>query len=211
VDPSEFSIVATASVDAELPESLVAGPRLRSIGDVRRLRLPAVVLVGEADPLLPAIMNLRWAAALMVVDRPAPLLDFGVVDDYIFAPVDPNEVLARGRRAFIRSRHALGTPLRLDRKGARLGDRHVALTPGQHRLMAHFLNAEGGLATAVEIRAVLRIESDDKHTIEARIARLRRRLAALQGVGIETVRQRGYRLVVDGSAEHYAERLIARF
>ena len=130
-------------------------------------------------------------------------------DDYLTKPFGKAELLARigavMRRAVLAPAPAAGVPigvgdLRVDpaRHEARVGDRHLAITPIEFRLLEALARAGGELVPHERLaRAGWPAEADpDLLWLKPHLARLRAKLRAVGGPSIEAVRSVGYRLRV---------------
>ena len=157
--------------------------RLREISDV-----PVVVLSGLSDETAKVRALMRGA------------------DDYIVKPASAPELLARVsavlRRARRRPDEAGGEVyddglLRVDLLGrtASVGGRTISLTPLEYRVLCAFVRHPGEILSRAQLLEMAWGDAPgapDEH-VKLTIGYLRRKLADLDGVPIETVRGFGYR------------------
>ena len=144
---------------------------------------------------------------LMLTARDAPGdrvtgLDAGG-DDYLVKPFDFGELLAR-IRALLRRPVAAPGSLRLGElvvepalRRARCGDAPLPLTPREYALLEVLALRQPAVVSRRELVASAWPDSSadvGANTIEVHVARLRAKLTAA-GVGVESVRRSGYRLV----------------
>jgi len=131
-------------------------------------------------------------------------------DDYLVKPFGKRELLARIEAVMRRvDRVAVPTggeavlragPLALDpaRHRALVGAAPVALTATEYRLLEALVRAEGAIVPHDRlVRAGWPMEADpDPLWLKPHLARLRRKLVAVGGPGLEAVRGVGYRMAV---------------
>ncbi len=107
-------------------------------------------------------------------------------DDYLCKPYSPREVVARARAVLRRTRQWSSAPasaatlmLDRDRFEARIGDRAIALTPVEFRLLATLHERPGHVLSRTRLLDAIyldhRIVSD--RTVDSHIKNLRRKLA----------------------------------
>src|SRR5436190_15130194 len=122
-------------------------------------------------------------------------------DDYVVKPFSPREVVARVEAVLRRSDDA-ATPiacgdLLLDRARheARLGERILALTPVEFRILALFARRPGRVYAREEIaEAALRDGEASPRAVDVHVVSLRRKLQDHRAPRIATVYGIGYRL-----------------
>ena len=128
-------------------------------------------------------------------------------DDYITKPFSPREVVARVEAVLRRTAGGAGEQvlcgaLRLDleRHEARLGERGLALTPAEFRVLTLLARRPGRVWSREEITEQALPESDaSPRAVDVHVVNLRRKLAegassGNRAPGIETVYGVGYRL-----------------
>lgn len=122
-------------------------------------------------------------------------------DDYISKPFSPREVVARVKAVLRRTRGS-GKAVRyqvgalsidLETFEAHCGQKLLALTPTQLRLLATLAAQPGRAFSRAELLDGLAEGRIDDRTVDAHIKNLRRRLGVC-GAQLETVRGVGYRL-----------------
>jgi DNA-binding response OmpR family regulator len=163
-----------------------AGARLEDqAGLCRRLRsegyLGAIIALSVSAPEVPG------------------LVDAGA-DDFVVAPIQPLELVARVRmalrRVVTRARSRWG-PLEVDRfhRKASLQGKELSLTAREYALLACLLAAGGELVPRAELLAKVwgRDEDPGSNLVEVHLSRLRDKLGEAAAM-IETVRRAGYRL-----------------
>jgi DNA-binding winged helix-turn-helix (wHTH) protein len=70
----------------------------------------------------------------------------------------------------------------------------VLLSPAESRIVRALLSAESRLVTRASLAAIA--DSDPRHGLDTHVYRLRHKLTALDGLELETVPKRGFRLHV---------------
>jgi len=163
-------------------------PELDGLEVTRRLR---------ASSSVPIIMVTAKSAEL---DRVLGL-ELGA-DDYVTKPFSPREVVARVK-AVLRRARGNAPSLRRYRAGelqvdadavrAYCGDRELALTPSEFRLLEALLAASGRALTRRELLDALGETYVDERTVDAHIKNLRKKLGPC-AQRVETVRGVGYRV-----------------
>ncbi|MCP3976544.1 MAG: helix-turn-helix domain-containing protein [bacterium] len=131
---------------------------------------------------------------LLVVepDAPAPVTA-DELEDWVRVPVDEGDVLARVE-ALSRRAQALLVP-GLDGDGVvRFGAHRAPLSPLEARLVEPMIDRFCAVVSRVELtRAGWPTEAPGRNALDVHVLRLRRRLDQV-GLGIRTVRTRGYML-----------------
>ena len=196
-DGPGIPVAATPAVAAMLPKYASRVRLLASESDVLSLARNMVILVGgQSDPLFEAVRR-RNGAAIMVLDQPTLPLPAMDIDDCLFVPFSDVELSMRIARALQHTASKPAPTLLLESDGVRLGTARVTLSPTQRRLMSAFMDAGDGVLSREDLLLLMGANDARPHAIEARVGRLRQRIEPLKGVRIQTVRQRGYRLVMD--------------
>lgn len=115
------------------------------------------------------------------------------LEDWVRLPARIEDVEARVRDLIARTRVAAATRVHLDANGiAHHGLARIQLTPHQARLLAPLAKSFGVVVSRDELLAALWPgKRPANNTLDAHVARLRRRLVA-HGLRIRTVRSRGY-------------------
>ena len=130
-------------------------------------------------------------------------------DDYLVKPFAFAELVAR-IRALVRRRYGSKTPeialgsLTLDGAAGtvRRGDQEVVLTPREASLLEYLAHRRGETVSRIEIEDAIYDEHNlpRGNALHTAVCRLRAKLEAFEdGPRIETLRKRGYRLVVPAS------------
>jgi DNA-binding response OmpR family regulator len=168
-------------------------PGLDGLSLLRKVRA-----MGDTSPVL--ILTARAEASSIIT-----LLNAGA-DDYLSKPFDLGELLARVK-ALIRRGKGVATPLlrlanlevnTLEQTVHRSG-KHVDLSPTEYRILEYLIHRPRVIVSKQELLEHLYDYNWEHHSnvIEAHISNLRRKLeAATQQPSIETLRGRGYRLLV---------------
>ena len=148
---------------------------------------------GRTMPVLILTARDSWHEKVAGIDAGA--------DDYLTKPFHQEELLAR-LRALIRRAGGLASPLlacgplSLDTRSGRvtLDGQPVTLTAHEYKVLSYLMHRPGAVVSRAELTEHIYAQDfeRDSNTIEVFIARLRRKLP---GVGLETVRGLGYRLV----------------
>jgi DNA-binding response OmpR family regulator len=162
----------------------------------------AAALTDQADLCL-RLRSSGYLGAIIALSVNAPdvpaLVDAGA-DDFVVAPIKPEELVARVqlalRRVVTRARSRWGHVeiVRAERK-ALLRGKELALTAREYSLLACLLEAGGETVPRAELLAKVwgRDEDPGSNLVEVHLSRLRDKLAADASL-IETVRRAGYRL-----------------
>ncbi len=135
---------------------------------------------------------------LLLVDELAPAPVSGdPLEDWIRLPADDRDLRARLDALILRSDPASDQLPQIDDDGLlHMGDHWVSLPPIEHRLVIALLER---LGTVVSRDVLGRVgwpgESGTRNALDVHMLRLRRRIEPL-GLGIRTVRSRGYVLDV---------------
>lgn len=120
------------------------------------------------------------------------------VDDFLVRPEHDQEILEAGERALERKRnHHAPRPIVSNTTFAWYGQ-SVELSSVQARILQRLVQANGAVVPEQELAYLLwgQYMDDPGRAIEAHVYRLRKRLSELDGVRIDTIRQRGFRLTL---------------
>ena len=186
---SAFDAVISAPPDVVLLDLGLPGEG--GISLLRRLRRSGceavvIVLTGRADD----------GSVVLALDSGA--------DDYLVKPVSSEVLKARVRAALRRGGHVPSGQLTcgalaMDRRARRvmLGDLLVPLPPREYALLEHFLMHPGQVLTRSTLLEQVWQDPGvmDSNVVDARIASLRRRIAAARAPGaptLRTIRGAGY-------------------
>jgi Transcriptional regulatory protein, C terminal len=134
------------------------------------------------------------ARLLLVEDDHDPPAVGDVLEDWVRAGVDPVELYVRRER--LRRQQARLAPARFDEDGLlRRGDRWVAVTPLERRVVEPLLARAGKAVGRAELLAMLAPGTavDEHRTIDRVVRRVRVRIAPL-GMSVRVVRGFGYLL-----------------
>jgi DNA-binding response OmpR family regulator len=142
------------------------------------------------------LARLGRARLLLIEERhdPPPLRD--ALEDWVRAGVDPIEVFVRRER--LRRHQAQRAPAVLDEDGLlRRGDRWVAVSPAERRLLEPLLARAGAPVRRAELLAAVApgVLVDDRRALDRMVRRVRVRVAPL-GVTVPVVRGFGYVLEI---------------
>jgi two-component system response regulator PhoP len=170
-------------------------PGVPGIEVIRRLRA-----AGSLLPILVLTARSRWQDKVEGLEAGA--------DDYLAKPFEMDELVAR-LRALLRRAQGAATqelcagPVRLDRAAQRVwvGERLVALTGYEFRLLEHLMTQRGRVLSKGELADHLypHDEDRDSNVLEVLLGRLRRKLDPDGRLApIETLRGRGYRFTLGG-------------
>jgi hypothetical protein len=160
--------------------------------------LPVALVAWPAEAVLRDALAARGQPRLLVVaEGEPPPSSADCLEDWVQAPASEAEIKAR--MATLRSRAQSHRPVvpELDEEGfLHFGSRSVYLPPVEARLAGALIERFGRVVSAATlVRAAWPGGTSSRGTLDVRISRLRRRLAALD-LAIRTVRQRGWILGV---------------
>jgi DNA-binding winged helix-turn-helix (wHTH) protein len=158
-----------------------------------------VMLSSEADTVAAEEAIASGGVALGIASGAALASDIRV-DDVLFLPTSLEEVRGRALRAYarrVRVEHAERHPL-VEDGVLQLEGRELALSASEQGLVEELLAARGSLVTRARLERVLGTP-DSARALDAHIYRLRAKLRAIPALELLTVRQRGFRLVVNSS------------
>jgi len=189
------------------PTVVVAGNPCDEIMEIAAARPDLAYLVfagpGLQGPALRGLAHPRPGLPGLEDPRPGlPGLEDPRIDDVLYAPASRIELEFRASRVFARKRAALpATPAgwpAIDAVALTWNGAPVPLSATEARLLELLLEAHGTVMSRAELAALagLRV-SPRSRTVDTHIYRLRRKLAPVAPVRIETLRQRGFRLAVD--------------
>jgi len=138
-------------------------------------------------------LALQGRARLLVVeDGHDPPTVWDALEDWVRAGVDPIEVFVRRER--LRRHQAQRAPAVLDEDSLlRRGDRWVAVSPAERRLLEPLLARAGAPVRRAELLAAVApgVLVDDSRALDRMVRRVRLRVAPL-GVTVPVVRGFGY-------------------
>jgi len=138
-------------------------------------------------------LALQGRARLLVVeDGHDPPTVWDALEDWVRAGIDPIEVFVRRER--LRRYQAQRAPAVLDEDGLlRRGDRWVAVSPAERRLLEPLLARAGAPVRRAELLAAVApgVLVDDSRALDRMVRRVRLRVAPL-GVTVPVVRGFGY-------------------
>jgi two-component system response regulator PhoP len=168
-------------------------PGLDGLGLLTRLRSR-----GDSTPVL--VLTARSEASSIVA-----LLNAGA-DDYLSKPFDLGELIARCKALIRRGKGVADPVLRLSdlevntlEQSVRRSGKLVDLSPMEYRILEYLIHRPRVIVSKRELLEHLYDYNWEHHSnvIEAHISNLRRKLeAATQQPSIETLRGRGYRLLM---------------
>ena len=168
-------------------------PGLDGLGLLTRLRSH-----GDSTPVL--VLTARSEASSIVA-----LLNAGA-DDYLSKPFDLGELIARCKALIRRGKGVADPILRLSdlegntlEQSVRRSGKLVDLSPMEYRILEYLIHRPRVIVSKRELLEHLYDYNWEHHSnvIEAHISNLRRKLeAATQQPSIETLRGRGYRLLM---------------
>jgi hypothetical protein len=164
--------------------------------DVVIVRIERADGATEAVPRGPLFAPHR---TLALVDEPLPPQPTPV-RDFVLPPFRPAEVVARVARMLTPQSgqgmlHAGNLELHTASRTASVGGRAVELTFHEFEILRVLMAANGGVLSREDmVRHLAHDAPPDSRWVDIHIHRLRTKLRALRGAGIETVRGVGYRL-----------------
>lgn len=152
-----------------------------------------VHLPSERDRL--EALRLAGMARVVVVDDGPPPNDPDCLEDWVRAPVDPDELIARVNNISARAEHH-GEKPSVDADGIlRHRGKLVTLAPLHRRLVEPLLERRGAVVSREVLlrRAWPDGEPEKRNVLDVHVTRLRRVLIDV-GLELKTVRRRGYLL-----------------
>jgi DNA-binding response OmpR family regulator len=159
------------------------------------LEVPVVSWPSEASRR--DVLAQQGQARLLVVEHGHdPPAVWDALEDWVRAGVDPIEVFVRRER--LRRHQAQRAPAVLDEDGLlRRGDRWVAVSPAERRLLEPLLARAGAPVRRAELLAAVApgVLVDDRRALDRMVRRVRVRVAPL-GVTVPVVRGFGYVLEI---------------
>ena len=169
-------------------------PGLDGLGILQRMR-------GQNDGTPVLILTARSEPASIVT-----LLNAGA-DDYLTKPFDLGELIARVK-ALVRRGKGVAHPemrvgdLRMNtlEQTVRRGEREIELSPTEYRVLEYLMHRPRVIVSKKELLEHLYDYNWEHHSnvIEAHLSNLRKKLDGAEKVpSIETLRGRGYRLILD--------------
>ncbi len=169
-------------------------PKLDGLALLRKIR-------SKGDRTSVLILTARGDATSIV-----ELLNAGA-DDYLSKPFDLGELIARAKALIRRGKGVADPVLRLSdlelntvEQTVHRSGRTVDLSPMEYRILEYLIHRPRVVVSKRELLEHLYDYNWEHHSnvIEAHVSNLRRKLdAATQQPSIETLRGRGYRMVVD--------------
>jgi DNA-binding winged helix-turn-helix (wHTH) protein len=174
-----------------------------------------VVVAGNpCDEIMEIAAQRHDLAYLVVAESGVDGIDDPRVDDVIFQPVSRTELELRALRVFTRkqphSTPSSAEPVLTDRGIAR-GEIEVPLSVIESHIVTALLEAGGGVLPRRDLARVAgAMSAAESRTIDTHVYRLRRKLAPIEGIRIETVRQRGFRLSVRSAPDGGEELVVGR-
>jgi DNA-binding response OmpR family regulator len=204
-DAADAAVLAATLQQAGFHVSIADDGAVPSLAEVPGFEVVALGMRGDAGERVRICKQLRaqgFGGAIVVVGAsPAdvePLLDAGV-DDFVPAPVQEAELLARlrmaRRRTGTRARLRWGpVELELLHRTACLSGRALSLTDREYALLACLVESGGEVVSRGELLSKVWERSEGhSNLVEVHLSRLRDKLGD-DAVLIETVRGAGYRL-----------------
>jgi len=168
-------------------------PQLDGLGVLKRLRGR-----GSRTPVL--ILTAKNEASSIIT-----LLNAGA-DDYLGKPFDLGELIARAKALIRRGKGVADSTLRLFdlevntvEQSVRRSNRQIDLSPTEYRILEYLIHRPRVIVSKQELLEHLYDYNWEHHSnvIEAHVSNLRKKLDAEgQHSSIETLRGRGYRLLV---------------
>jgi DNA-binding response OmpR family regulator len=205
-DSDEASALAGVLEHAGLRVTVALEPDARELLDATAFDIVAIgehLPHGDGARLCRRLRAGGYLGAIVVLgvvasDVPA-LLDAGA-DDFVLAPTQSSELIARAQMAL---RRAVGRarwrwwPVEVDpaHRTARLRGQPLPLTAREYALLSYLVEARGEVVSRADLlsRVWARDEEPGSNLVEVHLSRLRDKLGADADV-IETVRRAGYRL-----------------
>jgi len=190
--PTGLHLAENACYDLIILDLMLPG--LDGAGVLRRIR-------GRGDRTPVLILTAKSEASSII-----SLLNAGA-DDYLSKPFDLGELIARAKALIRRGKGIADPTLRLFglevntvEQTVRRSGRHVDLSPTEYRILEYLIHRPRVIVSKRELLEHLYDYNWEHHSnvIEAHISNLRRKLeAATQQPSIETLRGRGYRLLME--------------
>ena len=139
---------------------------------------------------------------LLVEDGPPPVATADCFEDWVRVPADEIDVRTRVEALRLRVESAGPTTPELDQDGVlRFNRSWASLPPVEARLTAALIDRFGAVVSREALaRAGWPDGAPGRNALDVHVLRLRRRLAPL-GLGITTVRSRGYLLEASGFSQ----------
>jgi DNA-binding response OmpR family regulator len=208
-DAADAAVLAATLQHAGFQVSVADDGAVPSLAEVSGFEVVALGMRGDAGERVRICQQLRgqgFAGAIVVVGASLadvePLLDAGV-DDFVPAPVQEAELLARlrmaRRRTGTRARLRWGpVELELLHRTACLSGRALSLTDREYALLACLVESGGEVVSRGELLSKVWERSEGhSNLVEVHLSRLRDKLGEDAAL-IETVRGAGYRLRANG-------------
>ena len=189
-----ITFVVTSRAAALLDDAWASTPQVDDLVSLEAMPRPAALLLTGEDTALLAALPVAGVATLLVVRCERLPADVGTTDDVVFASAPSAEIEFRAERAL---RPRTSARFVLDEAGLRAGDTHVPLSVAEHRLLTTLLARPGIARSRAELYAALGADAEEGRALDAHIYRLRRKLAGISALRLETLRQRGFRVVLD--------------
>ncbi len=143
----------------------------------------------------------RRPRLLLLEEGAAPPHLADCLEDWIRLPADDVDLKARVENLVVRTQRHFGSGPELDEGVLRVGDDWVSLTPLESRLAEVLVQRMGTVASRETLaRAGWPAGAQARNTLDVHVVRLRRRLSTV-GLGLRTVRSRGYLLEMSGSCQ----------
>lgn len=204
---NSITFVVTAHAAELLDDAWAGALRADDAMSLATVPRPAALLLTREDSSLLAALPVAGVATLLVVRCERLPADLGPTDDVVFASAPRAEIEFRAERAL---RPRTSATFALDEAGLRAGDTHVALSVAEHRLLAALLARPGVARSRSELYAALGADDEEGRALDAHIYRLRRKLAGISAMRLETLRQRGFRVVLEDRSKAGPPDLLPR-